>query len=103
MPCGAWGVSSAEPRRTCSDVGHTSTRRTWSESCSEPPAESDVSRHDALRRFGLLTVEGFLDAQSCARLRDEARSAQAHQARIATDDGEWKVDEELRRAKTAHV
>lgn len=62
-----------------------------------------MPRHEEFRRFGLLTVESFLDHAACASLCAEALSAGVQEARISTPEGEWKVDERFRRSKTARI
>jgi SM-20-related protein len=55
------------------------------------------------RSFGLYIVRDFLDADLCARLRSETRSAMGIPATIRTRGAEYVVDEEVRRTKIAEV
>lgn len=54
-------------------------------------------------RFGLLAIPDFIDAESCARLRDEMQSAETVAATVAKKSDMYAVDETVRKVKLAQV
>jgi SM-20-related protein len=56
-----------------------------------------------LTRFGLFVEPAFLDAEACARLRDEMRASHMETATVAASEAGDAVDESQRRTKYAEI
>jgi SM-20-related protein len=62
-----------------------------------------MPKHQDFRRFGLFTIEGFLEPGLCARLRTEALAASQITAQVTRPAGDTVIDESYRRTRTACV
>ncbi len=62
-----------------------------------------MPKHHDFRRFGIFTIERFLEPELCARLRTEVLAANQLMARVTGPSGDLVVDEAHRRTKTACV
>jgi len=55
------------------------------------------------RNLGLFLIEDFLEADLCSRICAEMRSAAAEMGRIVSENGERRIDENVRRVMCATV
>ena len=63
-----------------------------------------MPKYDFFSRLGMLTIKDFFDAETCAQLRDEARSSPSIEASIRKKGtAAYTVDESVRRTKVAKV
>jgi predicted 2-oxoglutarate/Fe(II)-dependent dioxygenase YbiX len=76
------------------------------------PLESGRPRHyrsaglpnaDFFSAVGLFVVRGFLDSDTCGRLRAEVRDAETRAATVKLDGGEYDVDQSTRSTELAAV
>jgi SM-20-related protein len=58
---------------------------------------------DFFGRYGLFTINGFLDEQACALIRAEMRRAPAIPGDVGLHNGEYVVDERIRKVLCAAV
>jgi SM-20-related protein len=54
-------------------------------------------------RVGLFTIRGFLDAETCARLRAEAAAAEKFPGAVGVEGDEYRIDRVSRRTGVADV